>query len=123
VFESKNMTTERRNRTLQRPEYLPDLDLVAEAPNGEPAGFCVCWLAKDTDGVVRGQVEPLGLRAEYRKFGLGQAVLLEGLKRLRSKGARHIYVQTESHRDDAFRLYESAGFRVTQKILMYRKNY
>ena len=32
VFESKSMTTEWRSRTLRRPEYEADLDLVAVAP-------------------------------------------------------------------------------------------
>jgi len=123
VFESKNMTVEWRKRTLQCPEYLPDLDLVVVAPNGQLAAFCICWLAKDNDGMIRGQIEPLGVRAEYRRLGLGQAILSEGLKRLQSRRAKQIYVQTDNYRDAAFKLYESAGFRVSKNILMYRKNY
>ena len=73
--------------------------------------------------MIRGQIEPLGVRAEYRRLGLGQAILSEGLKRLQSRGAKQIYVQTDNYRDAAFKLYESAGFRVSKNILMYRKNY
>jgi mycothiol synthase len=123
VFESKNMTVEWRHRTLQRPEYLPDLDLVAVAPNSQLAAFCICWLAKGTDGMISGQIEPLGVHAGYRKLGLGQAILSEGLKRLQSKGANQIYVQTDNYRNAAFKLYESSGFRVVKNILMYRKDY
>lgn len=123
VFESKNMTVEWRNRTLQRPEYVPDLDLVAVAPNGQLAAFCVCWLAKGPNGDLRGQIEPLGVDAGYRRLGLGQAILSEGLRRLQSKGAGQIYVQTDHYRNAAFKLYESSGFRVIQDILMYRKDY
>lgn len=123
VFESKNMTVEWRNRTLQRPEYIPDLDLVAVAPNGQLAAFCICWLAKDEKGTISGQIEPLGVHAEYRRLGLGQAILSEGLRRLQSKGAGQIYVQTDHYRNAAFKLYESSGFHVIQDILMYRKDY
>lgn len=123
VFESKNMTTEWRARTLQRPEYIPDLDLVCVAPNGQLAAFCICWLDKSVNGNITGQIEPLGVHADFRKLGLGKAILAEGLKRLSEKGARNIYVQTENYRNAAFKLYESAGFHVTQDILIHRKDY
>ena len=123
VFESRNMTIEWRKRTLERTEYIPELDLVVVAPHGELAAFCICWLAQDANGDIAGQIEPLGVLAEFRKLGLGRAILLEGLKRMHSKGAKSIYVQTESHRNAAFRLYESVGFCVIQDILMYRKDY
>ena len=123
AFESKNMTLEWRNRTLQRSEYIPELDLVVVAPNGQLAAFCICWLAENPKGHCRGQVEPLGVHPEYRRLGLGQAILSEGLKRLQSRGAKQIHVQTDHYRDAAFKLYESSGFRVIKNILMYRKNY
>jgi ribosomal protein S18 acetylase RimI-like enzyme len=123
VFESKNMTVEWRNRTLQRAEYIPELDLVAVTPNNQLAAFCICWLAKGPTGELSGQIEPLGVHPAYRRLGLGQAILSEGLKRLQSKGARQIYVQTDRYRDAAFKLYESCGFQVIQDILMYRKDY
>lgn len=123
VFESKNMTIEWRNRTLQRPEYSPELDLVAVAPNGQLAAFCICWLAKNPNGECSGQIEPLGVHTEWRRLGLGQAILSEGVRRLQSKGASQIFVQTDNYRDAAFKLYGSSGFRVSKNILMYRKNY
>lgn len=123
VFESTNMTAEWRKRTLQRREYIPELDLVAVTPNGQLAAFCICWLAKDGNGNVSGQIEPMGVHAKYRKLGVGRAILAEGLRRLSAKGAQNIYVQTDNYRNAAFTLYESAGFHVTQDILMYRKNY
>lgn len=123
VFQSKNMTVEWRQRTLQRPEYIPELDLVAVAPDGQLAAFCICWLAKDMNGQVSGQIEPLGVHADFRKLGLARAILVEGLKRLSAKGAQKIHVQTDNYRNAAFHLYESAGFHVIQDILMYRKDY
>ncbi len=123
VFESKNMTTAWRQRTLQRPEYVPDIDLVVVAPDGRLAAFCIGWLAKDNNGKISGQIEPLGVHADFRKLGLGQAILAENLKRLSAKGATQIYVQTDNFRNAAFKLYETAGFQVTHEILIYRKDY
>ena len=123
VFESKNMTTEWRNRTLQRPEYIPELDLVVVAPDGRLAAFCIGWLAEDTSGEISGQIESLGVHADFRKLGLGRAILSALLQELHSKGAKEIYVQTDKHRNAAFRLYESAGFRVIKNIIMYRRDY
>ena len=123
VFQSKNMTVEWRQRTLQRPKYLPELDLVIAAPNGQLVAFCIGWLAQDIHGEISGQIEPLGVHADFRTLGLGKAILAEGLKRLRAKSAKHIYVQTDNFRDVAFKLYGSAGFHVLHNILMYRKDY
>jgi mycothiol synthase len=122
VFDSRNMTAVWRLRTLRSPLYVPDLDLVAVAPDGRLAAFCVCWLDRNGQQ-VRGQVEPLGVHTEFRHLNLGRAVLLEGLRRLQNQGADRVYVETDSHRNAALGLYESAGFRVEQDVLVYRKDF
>ncbi|MBN1135766.1 MAG: GNAT family N-acetyltransferase, partial [Anaerolineae bacterium] len=48
VFGTENMTVEWRSRTLQQPRYVPDLDLVAVAPDGSLVAFCICWLDQTT---------------------------------------------------------------------------
>jgi ribosomal protein S18 acetylase RimI-like enzyme len=122
AFESRNMTAEWRTRTLRHPDYVPDLDLVAVAPDGRLAAFCVCWLNKNS-GQVSGQIEPLGVHADFRKLGLGRVILSEGLRRLHLHGASRIYVETDSYRNAALELYESVGFEVIQDVLVYRKDY
>jgi ribosomal protein S18 acetylase RimI-like enzyme len=122
VFGTPNMTVAWRARTLRRPEYVPDLDLVAVAPDGHLAAFCICWLSKNAEG-ASGQVEPLGVHEAHRGLGLGRALLAEGLRRLHRHGACQVYVETDSYRNAALELYESAGFRVIQDVLVYRKDY
>ena len=123
AFQSDSMQMGWRARTLRQPEYVPDLDLVAVAPGGALAGFCVCWLHRDAAGQISGQVEPIGVHADLRGLGLGRALLSEGLRRLQRHGATRVCVETDSHRDAAFGLYESAGFRVTRQVWVYRKDY
>ncbi len=123
VFESCNMTADWRFRTLQRPEYRPELDLVAVAPDGSLVGCCVCWIAVDDTGRLRGQIEPMGVCEGHRRRGVGRALVSEGLRRLRSGGATGTYVQTENYRGPALGLYESVGFRVVRDVWIYRKDY
>lgn len=119
VFESKNMTLEWRQRTLKRPEYRPELDLVAVDSDGNLAAFCICWMDQNN----RGQVEPLGVLPDLRGLGLGKAILHEGLNRLQNLGVQQIYVETDRFRNAALDLYKSAGFRVIEDIHIFRKDY
>ncbi len=120
VFESKNMTMDWRRRILQHPDYKPDLDVVVESPDGHLVAFCICWFDENS---LDGQVEPLGCHKDYRQYALGRVALSEGLRRLQSLGAQSIFVETDSYRNTAFRLYESFDFQVIQDVLVFRKDY
>jgi len=118
VFETKNMTVEWRRRTLQHADYRPDLDIVVAAPEGNLAAFCICWLHGN-----RGQVEPLGCHADYRRYALGRIALAEGLRRLQAAGAEQIFVETDNYRNTAMSLYQHMGFQVIRDVWVYRKDY
>jgi len=120
VFESKNMTTEWRTRTLKHPDYIPELDLVVESPDGRLVAFCVCWFDKN---LMAGQIEPLGCHKDFRPYALGRVALSEGVRRLQALGANDIFVETDNYRNTAFRLYDSFDFQVIQEVLVYRKDY
>jgi mycothiol synthase len=123
VFESRNMTAAWRHRIINRPEYIPELDLVVVAPDGHLAAFCIGWLSQWGSGERIGQVEPLGVGKEFRGSGLGRAILAEILQRMHRLGASQVYVETDHHRNAALALYESAGFCVDREVLVYRKDY
>ena len=122
AFDSESMTTEWRARTLQHPDYVPEIDLVAVAPDGRLAAFCICWLRRAASG-ISGQVEPLGAHPDFHGLGLGRAILTMGLRQLHEHGAREAFVETDNYRDAAFALYESVGYRVQRNVLVYRKEY
>jgi mycothiol synthase len=124
AFGSENMTAAWRARTLARPEYIADLDLVVVAPDGRLAAFCVGWLDRHgLDGTVLGQVEPLGVHPDFQGQGLGRAVLVEGLRRMQAHGATRLVVETDTYRDAAFSLYQAAGFRVAHDIWVYGREF
>ncbi|HEX6762417.1 MAG TPA: GNAT family N-acetyltransferase [Gaiellaceae bacterium] len=90
--------------------YRADLDCVAVAPDGSVAAYALAWL-DDANGV--GELEPVGTHPDHRRRGLGRAVCLFALQRLREEGATTALVACRGDRPDpvACRLYESIGFR------------
>ena len=117
VFETKNMTVAWRQRTLVQPEYRPELDLIAVAPSGELAAFCIGWLSPDGR---TGQIEPIGVSPHHRRFGLGRALLSVCLERMHTLGAGTVYVLTDNFRGPALELYVALGFRLKEDVYVYR---
>ncbi len=114
AFESTSMTAPWRARTLRMPPYRPQLDLVATAPDGQLAGFCVGWA--DLDRRVA-QIEPLGVDPAFQGQGVGRALLLETLRRFQAHGADLALVETEVSRSFARHAYEAVGFRPVYRTL------
>ena len=123
VFETKNMTVDWRRRTLQHPDYRPDLDVVIAAPDGRLAAFCIGWAVVIPGEGLTGHIEPLGCHQDFRRYALGRLALVEVLRRMQAIGVQSIYVETDNYRDTALALYESVGFRIARNVLVYRKDF
>ena len=85
--------------------YRASLDCVVEAPDGRFAAYCLMW--PDDENRV-GELEPVGVREEFRRRGLGAAVCTFALRRLYEEGGRQAVVMCQN--DVACALYESIGF-------------
>jgi ribosomal protein S18 acetylase RimI-like enzyme len=70
------------------PLYRRDLDIVAEAPNGEIAAFSTIFYDDATRSAVCVLV---GTAPEHQHRGLGKAVITEGLRRLQRMGGTRIF--------------------------------
>ncbi|MCB1644485.1 MAG: GNAT family N-acetyltransferase [Pseudomonadales bacterium] len=92
--------------------FEPELDLVADNGSGEFGAYCIGWLDRDL-GI--GSFEPVGTRPHYRRLGLGRAVNLEGLRRMRNMGMHSAKIGTAGFNDRAFGLYKSCGFQLRDK--------
>ncbi len=123
AFDSASMTAAWRTRILDAPQYHPDLDLVAVAPDGRLAAYCLGWLDATAPAGGQGQIEPLATHPDFAGLGLGRAVLGETLRRLHSQGATRVWVETDSYRDAALNVYAQAGFTVAQPLRVYRKDF
>lgn len=109
AFAPSRMTTTKHRAVMAAPTYRPDLDLVAVAPDGRFAAYCLAWF----DAANRiGVFEPVGTAPDFRRLGLSRAVMQEGLRRLRALGARVAYVNTNGDNVAANPLYDAVGFRV-----------
>ncbi len=104
AFDPSKFTLQRYARVRSMAGYRPDLDLVISTPENEFAAYCIAWLSNGM-----GYFEPVGTRAAFRRQGLGRAVILEGLKRLKALGAHSANVFSFAN-NRAF--YESCGFVV-----------
>jgi ribosomal protein S18 acetylase RimI-like enzyme len=106
-------------RLMQAPGYVRDLDIVAVAPDQRFAAFAMCWVDQ---GNRVGQFEPVGTAPEFRRQGLGQAVLAEGLRRMHQHGAERAIVIVEAAEKATCALYASVGLREQWSLSWYTKD-
>ncbi|MBW4517320.1 MAG: GNAT family N-acetyltransferase [Timaviella obliquedivisa GSE-PSE-MK23-08B] len=105
--------------------YRPELELLAIALDGSYAAFCCCEINREDNAqrdCQEGWIGVLGTRREFRRQGLGRAMLLAGLQKLRLEGMEvaKLGVDTENV-NLALGLYESVGFRRVFANLTYVK--
>jgi mycothiol synthase len=118
-------TVDRRLAIMRDPDYEPALDLVADGPDGALAGFCYCSIgsaeaAANPSNAAR--IEPIATRSPYRGLGLGRAIVLEGLRRLRDRGMDEVGLTVDTSNAPAQRLYASVGFRPAYRALWYARD-
>jgi mycothiol synthase len=119
----EDLTPERLRYYLSEPGYRPDLDLIAIAADGTFAGFCTCALetaaqtGKDYD---LGFIQVLGVRRGHRSLGLGRALLLAGMQRLREEGATVAALNVDAaNPSGAGRLYAAVGFQLERAFILF----
>ena len=121
VFESENMTEGWRVATMAAPGRRPAFDLVATGPDGALAGFAVGWWG-EVDGRAVAQVEPFGVRADARRYGVAWALMFELLRRFQEAGAAEVLVLTDRYRDAANAFYQGCGFVPAEDVRIYRRD-
>jgi len=84
-----NKTLQDRIQSLSGPDVILNLNIAAIAPNGDFVSYCGMWHIPNTKYAL---VEPVATRPDYRKIGLGKAVVIEAIKRCRNAGAKYAFV-------------------------------
>ncbi len=97
---------EYQNFTRLAPCFNAELDLVAVAPDGSFAAYVGIPYEPSVGWAV---YEPVCTHPDHRQKGLGKALMLEGLGRLRARGATFVTVNTGGM-EAANALYNSIGF-------------
>lgn len=101
-------TEEMYRRLMESPGYDAERELVVESPDGTLAAFTVTWY----DPVNRtGLFEPVGTHKEYRRLGLGRALLLTGMARMAAAGMAYAVVTNAGNNEASRGLYRACGFQ------------
>ena len=117
AFGTENMTVQERLAIMRAPGYDRAMDLLAVAPDGELAAFCICWLETPETGWT----DPIGVHPRHQRIGLGSGILSAGLFALRERGAREARLGTSSENIPMQRLAESVGFAVASELLWFSR--
>jgi ribosomal protein S18 acetylase RimI-like enzyme len=118
AFGTENMTRAFRESIMATDTYNPDLDLVMETPEGQLAGFCVCQIG---EAECEGWTDPIGVHPDFQGKGLGKAILLYGLKKLKERGIKLAKLGTRSDNYAMLALAKSAGFREDYRRVWFSK--
>lgn len=98
----------------QAPDYHPDLDLYIVAPDGRHASSCIVWW----DPVNRhGVLEPVATHPDFRRLGLGRAVIAEGTRRAAARGATEMWVGA------SMPFYRAIGFEPQTRAYRWEKTW
>ena len=90
-----------RKEMLSSPMIIPELVVAVVAPDGNYVSHCGMWYQQ---GDFYCYVEPVATDPEYRKMGLGKAVVLEAVRRCGNLGAKQAIVGSEQQ------FYYNIGF-------------
>jgi GNAT superfamily N-acetyltransferase len=104
-------TAEGYEGVRRTPAYRGDLHVLVEAPDGTMAASTIMWL---DEANKTAQFEPVGTHPDYRRLGLGRAMLLHGMRLAQRAGAHHMTVAClgAPGYPGARGLYYSVGFRM-----------
>lgn len=95
-----------------RPNVDLSLKVAVVAPDGNFAAYCGMWYDSEAGYAV---IEPVATDPDYRKMGLGKAVVLEGIRRVGELGAKTALVGSSQQ------FYYSIGLRPFATTTMWRK--
>jgi mycothiol synthase len=111
--------------TLTKRAYIGEADLNAIAPDGTFAATCECHIFPEDNvrtGRNEGWIGTLATVRNHRKIGLGTAMLLSGLHRLKSVGMNTARLSVDADNPNgALRMYESVGFYKIYTRIVYMK--
>ncbi|MDG7049845.1 MAG: ribosomal protein S18-alanine N-acetyltransferase [Nitrososphaerota archaeon] len=106
---------------------LPEAFLVAEH-KGKLVGYIMCKTEygfsnfKKLGFVKKGHVVSVAVLEEYRRQGLGKAIIDECIEGIKSKRCDELYLEVRCSNTDAVRLYEKLGFFIKQRLKAYYRD-
>jgi mycothiol synthase len=124
AFGTENLSMDDRLLWMRVPGYDPALDLVAVASDNSLAGSCYVFISQEENartGRNEGWTDPIVVHPEHQRRGVGQALLLTGLRLLADRGVVQAALGTSSENVAMQRLAASVGFRVESTKVWFSK--
>ncbi|MFZ5826201.1 MAG: GNAT family N-acetyltransferase [Bacillota bacterium] len=81
-----------RKKMQSGPNFRPDLNIVAVAPDGQFVAYAGLWYVPANRMAY---VEPVATDPDFRRLGLGKAAVLEGIRRCAKEGATVAWVGSQ----------------------------
>ncbi|WP_316506342.1 N-acetyltransferase [Nitrosopumilus sp.] len=106
---------------------LPEAFIVAENSENR-IGYIMCKTEygfsnfKKLGFVKKGHVVSVAVLDEYRKKGIGRALVEESVKGVRLRKCDEFYLEVRCSNNDAVRLYEKLGFIIKQQLNAYYRD-
>ena len=124
AFGTENLTIEDRLAWMRVPEYKPELDLIAVAPDGTFAAYCMCSISEEENARTRrseGYTDPVATHPAFQRRGLARALLLTGFHLLKQRGVGTAVLGTSSENIAMQQAAASVGFRVQSTKIWFAK--
>ena len=110
---------------LALPWFDPRLLAFAET-EGQTVGYVWSWVGLEqraSPGGACAHIGDLGVRAAYRRRGLGRALLMRALADLKARRMGAAELEVDGPNANAKHLYESVGFKEHVELRWYRKQF
>lgn len=106
---------------------LPEAFIVAEIA-GKHVGYIMCKTEfgfsnfKKLGFVKKGHVVSIAVLDDYRKKGIGNALVEESVNGVKLRKCDEFYLEVRCSNNDAVRLYEKLGFIIKQQLNAYYRD-
>lgn len=111
-FKYSEQIEQEANQEMMRPNVDLSLKIAVVAPNGNFVSYCGMWYDQKAGFA---EIEPVATDPDYRKMGLGKALVLEGIRRVGKLGAKTALVGSSQQ------FYYSIGLRPFRTATIWRK--
>ncbi|MGN9844002.1 GNAT family N-acetyltransferase [Nonomuraea sp. H19] len=91
-------------------EFLPQCSLVAQTSDGTPVGFVAC---------AQGFLIQVGAVPEWRRRGLGRALAVAALERMRKNGDTEVFLDINVNNPASAALFQGLGFSAIARRARY----
>ncbi len=124
-FDFRPQTLEELEHELREKPWCDIMDYYFAVLKGEPIGFTGVGIDSrfvKHRGTRRGYVLTIGVLKPARRQGIGTALILRGMKTLKSQGMAEVELGVDdSNPTKAIELYKKVGFQTVRKDLTYLK--